>query len=204
MSTPTGKSEPSEKNKIASLQSSFTSTASSKAVALVVIAVLVGVLLLVIVDADNVSIENSKSPNAKVVTTTTVSKVENSLSTQVSTSTTTPVSGIKKPAEVSVLVLNGSSASGMATSVSTAIGELGYTMLKPGDDSSTEKGTVVYYKAGFDKDAKQIATNIMPGILSDLGISQPVKSEQFPSNAPTDWDQDNLVGANIIIVVGNS
>ena len=205
MSTPQGNSELPEKKNSGSIPPSFNAAPSSKAIGLVAIAVLVGILLLVIVDSDNLSNDNSAVATQEAVTTTTVqSNTENTSASVASTSTTTPISGIKKPAEVSILVLNGSSGPGIASSVSTAVGELGYKMLTPGNDSSAAKGTIVYYKAGFEKDARQIATNILPGILTDIEISQTVETEQFPASAPTEWDQDNLVGANIVVVVGNA
>ena len=205
MSKPQGNSESPAKKNPGSLPSSFNAAPSSRAIGLVAIAVLVGVLLLVIVDADNASKKNKSQASQSDATTTTTKTGSNTESSKVSsTSTTTPVSGTKKPAEVSVLVLNGSSGGGVASSVSTAVGEQGYKMLTPGNDSSTAKGTIVYYKAGFEKDAKQIATNVVPGILTELNISQAVTTEQFPGSAPTEWDQDNLVGANIVVVVGNA
>ncbi len=207
MSASQGNSESSENDNTSNLPSSFNSAPSSRAIGLVAIAVLVGILLLVIVDADNTTNSNAsvKAKATTTTTTTTTAQTKNeSSTTTASTSTTTPIAGIKKPAEVSVLVLNGSSGPGVASSVSSAISELGYKMLTPGNDSSASKGTIVYYKAGFEKDAKQIASNILPGILTDLKISQPIKTEQFPSVAPTEWDQDNLIGANIVIVVGNA
>ena len=196
MSTPQGNS--------GSVPPSFNAAPSSRAIGLVAIAVLVGVLLLVIVDADNVSNKNNSAASQTNTTTTVPTNTENSSTEASTTSTTTPVSGIKKPAEVSVLVLNGSSGAGIASAVSTAVGELGYKMLTPGNDSSAAKGTIVYYKAGFEKDAKQISTNLLPGILTDIDISQSIKTEQFPASAPTEWDQDNLVAANVVVVVGNA
>lgn len=186
-----------------SAMNSFGSTPNSRAIGLVALAIMIGILLLVVVDSDN-SYQNQESASQVAPTTTVATSNQGNQTNESSTTTTAQVSGTKKPAQVSVVALNGSSMSGVATSVSNAIGELGYKMLSPGNDSSTANGTVVYYKAGFEKDAKQLSTNVIPGILDDLEISQDVTTEQFPSSAPTDWDQDNLVGANIVVVVGNA
>lgn len=202
MSTPTG-SQGSGNDSNKSKSAPFTSPPSSRALALVGIAVLVGLLLVVVVNSDKNSNEkaDSKSSSATTVSTTTETTAKKSSST--TSSTTTPVANTTKPSNVSVLVLNGSNIAGVASTVSTEIGNLDYKTLTPGNDTSKDKGTYVYYKTGFQNDAKQLATNVVPGLLSDLKISQPVKTQPFPSSAPVAWDQQNLVSANVVIVVGN-
>ncbi|MFN8015936.1 MAG: LytR C-terminal domain-containing protein [Acidimicrobiia bacterium] len=180
-------------------QSSFSSPTSTRALGLVAVAVLIGLLLVVIIDSDNSSKKSSKAQSSQSTSTTTTSK-----STSTSTTTTTLVTGAKKPAEVSVLVLNGSNIAGVASTISQGISKLGYKTLTAGNDTSKDAGTIVYYKAGFEKDAKQLATNVVPGLLKNIKMTQTVTSKQFPASAPVAWDQDNLISANLVVVVGNA
>lgn len=184
----------------------FTSPPSARALGLVAIAILVGFLLVMIVSADKSDKKTAtKSATQQTSTTTTTAKSDTKKDTKSSstTSTTKPVTGAHDPAEVSVLVLNGSNVAGVAAQVSTKIGDLKYKMLTAGNDTTKDDGTFVYYKSGFTADATQIATNVVPGILKSLKMTQTVKTAQFPSSAPTAWDQTFLVGANVVVVVGN-
>lgn len=188
-------------------QQTFNAPPSSRALALVSIAVFVGLLLVIIVNADNSANKNDKNAEASVTTTTAKSsetETTEKKSQDSETSTTKKVEGTKDPQEVSVLVLNGSSVAGVATTFTTAIADLDYKTLTPGDDASKDPGTYVYYKSGFKNDAEQLATNVVPGLLTKSKISQSVKTLQFPASAPVAWDQENLVAANVVIVVGNS
>ena len=181
--------------------SSIASTPSARAASFVVFALLIGFILVLIVNSDE-DRSDKKATTASTSTTTTTAQVIRE-EEETTTAATKPVSGTKDTSDVSVLVLNGSNIAGVAAKVTTAIGELDYQTLTPGDDTSKDKGTYVYYKSGFTNDAKQIATNVVPGILKNLKITQSVKSAQFPDDAPSAWDQDNLTTANIVIVIGN-
>jgi len=186
--------------------SSIASTPSARAVSFVIFAIIIGFILVLIVNSDKERItkEASASNKSQETTTTTAQVIENEESEEESTTTTAkPVSGTKDTSDVSVLVLNGSNIAGVAAKVTTSVADLDYQTLTAGNDSSKDKGTFVYYKSGFANDAKQLATNVVPGILKDLQITQTVKAAPFPASAPSQWDQDNLTSANIIIVVGN-
>jgi cytoskeletal protein RodZ len=180
------------------------SSASSKMLIIVAVAVIVGILLVWVVNnkKDNNSSKTAKSTASTVLTTVpTTDSVSKSSST---TSTTTAVPNTQKPADVSVLVLNGSNFAGVAGNTSTEIGKVGYKMLTPGDDKSQDVGTFVYYKSGFDADAKKIAQNILPSILKTLKITQDIEVKQFPSSTPSEWSVDELLNANIVVIVGNA
>lgn len=184
----------------------FTSPPSARALGLVAIAILIGFLLVMIVDSDKPDKKSSSAVATQQTTTTTTTAKSNTKKSSASSSTTsTPkaVSGAHDPAEVSVLVLNGSNIAGVAAQVSTKIGDLDYKMLTPGNDTSKDDGTFVYYKSGFSADANQLATNVVPGILKTLKMTQTVKTAQFPASAPTAWDQTFLVGANVVVIIGN-
>lgn len=181
----------------------FKSQTSTRALALVGIAVLIGLLLVIIVNADNNKNESSASNRTNTTAPTTTAQTKQTSETTKQSSTTKPVTDTKETSQVSVLVLNGSSIAGIAGSITSELNKLGYKTLTAGNDTSKQNGTTVYYKSGFENDAKQLATNVLPGILKQLGISQTVTTKAFPSSAPTDWDQQNLVAANVVVNVGN-
>jgi hypothetical protein len=190
---------PDSKDNSASPSQGFTPAPSSRALALVAIAIIAGLILVGIVDADKTSKKNP-SANASNTTTTTVKAT----TTSTTTSTTKPVSGTKDPEDVSVLTLNGSAIAGVAAKVTTELDKVKYHTLTAGNDTSKDTGTFVYYKSGFQKDAQQLSTNVLPGILKTLKITQTIKTKAFPASAPSTWDQADLLTANIVVVVGNA
>lgn len=184
---------------------SFKAAPSTKMFAVVGIAVLVAFLLVWVVnDKDSSKTKTSKKSETSATDNSVASNdTDTSKSTSSTTTTTTAVANTKKPAQVSVLVLNGSGFGGVAKNTSTEIGKLGYNMLTPGDDSSKDVGTFVYYKTGFEPDATKIAKNVLPNILTVLQIPQKVTVAQFPSSAPAAWTQTQLIPANVIVIIGN-
>ena len=184
---------------------SFKAAPSTKMFAVVGIAVLVAFLLVWVVnDTDSSNTKTSKKSDTSATDNSVASNdTDTSKSTSSTTTTTAAVANTKKPAQVSVLVLNGSGFGGVAKNTSTEIGKLGYNMLTPGDDSSKDVGTFVYYKTGFEPDATKIAKNVLPNILTVLQIPQKVTVAQFPSSAPAAWTQTQLIPANVIVIIGN-
>lgn len=184
---------------------SFKAAPSTKMFAVVGIAVLVAFLLVWVVnDKDSSKTKTSKKSETSATDNSVASNdTDTSKSTSSTTTTTAAVANTKKPAQVSVLVLNGSGFGGVAKNTSTEIGKLGYNMLTPGDDSSKDVGTFVYYKTGFEPDATKIAKNVLPNILTVLQIPQKVTVAQFPSSAPAAWTQTQLIPANVIVIIGN-
>ena len=184
---------------------SFKAAPSTKMFAVVGIALLVAFLLVWVVnDKDSSKTKTSKKSETSATDNSVASNdTDTSKSTSSTTTTTAAVANTKKPAQVSVLVLNGSGFGGVAKNTSTEIGKLGYNMLTPGDDSSKDVGTFVYYKTGFEPDATKIAKNVLPNILTVLQIPQKVTVAQFPSSAPAAWTQTQLIPANVIVIIGN-
>ena len=187
------------------------SVLSSKMLAIVVIALVVGFLLVWVVNDKPLS-NNKTTTETTETTIKSKDKVEDvtntssssTSSTTTTTTTTVVVSNTQKPSAVSVLILNGSSTAGVAKSTSTEVGKAGYKMLTPGDDSSKDTGTFVYYRTGFQPDATKIAKNILPSILSfTTTVSSDIKIEQFPSSTPAGWAVTELLNANVVVIVGN-
>lgn len=179
----------------------FTATPSTRAISFIAITILIGFILVLVVNSDKEETTTAKKSSASK--SATQEKTASEDTTTTTTTTTKPVSGTNDPSDVSVLVLNGSNIAGVAGKISDSIGALGYKTLTPGNDTSKDTGTSIYYKSGFEKDAKQLANNVVPGILKSFKITQPIKVAQLPSSAPEQWDQDNLIGANVVVVVGN-
>lgn len=71
--------------------------------------------------------------------------------------TTTAATSDHSPSEVSVLVLNGSSQTGVAASTAATIGESGFTMLSPSNAPANVETTSIYYADGYEADAIAVA-----------------------------------------------
>ncbi len=185
------------------VKQTFTPQTSTKAIAVVVAAIIAGFLMVMIVNSNN-SNETASTVETTVAPTTTVAAQDQATETSAPVTTTQSIGNAKDPSEVNVLVLNGSNAAGIAGGVTEALAELDYQTLTAANDTAKGSGTTVYYKNGFEDDAEQLATNVLPGVLNNLNIGQDVTVERFPLSAPTTWDQQDLVAANIVIVVGNA
>jgi hypothetical protein len=80
-------------------------------------------------------------------------------------STSTTLAGPRPPAAVRVVVLNASGRARQAGPLSDRLAAAGYQMLPPGTiDRST--GSVVYFRPGFEAEAKALAaaTGLSPGV----------------------------------------
>ena len=85
-------------------------------------------------------------------------------STTVATTTTTSppptittLPPVRSPSEISAIVLNSTSTKGMAGQLSARIGELGYQMLEPDNYSPRLDVSVIWFVAGFDREAQALA-----------------------------------------------
>lgn len=197
---------PGDKPKVSNPQS-FKAAPSSRAISLVAVALLIGFLAVLIVSSDNDSKENkadSTRGSETTSTTTVVPDNDGDNATTAPTTTVAPVDGARDPGQITVLVLNGSNIAGVAGKVTTALAEDGYKTVEAANDESKGNGTFVYYKSGYKTDAEQLANNVIPDILDDLQIKQSVRAAELPSSVPTDWEQENIGSANIVIVVGNA
>ena len=107
------------------------------------------------------------------------------------TTTTTGGTTAHKPADVAVLVLNGSGKPGVAASTSATIGEKGYKMGSPGNISSATHPatTSVYYAAGYQAEAEAIA--------SVLG-----KDSSIVQAKPSTAIGPGSDSANVVVVLG--
>jgi hypothetical protein len=82
----------------------------------------------------------------------------------------------RPPADVSVLVANGSGVSGAAAAISERLQPNGYVMLDPtnGSDTST---TLVYYVEGYQADAEAIATSLGVDVTNVAPMPEPLPGD---------------------------
>ncbi len=111
---------------------------------------------------------------------------------------TTPVSGLHKPAEVKVLVANGTGSANGAGNVTAKLQPKGYAMQAAADASTaTIAVSRVYYRDSYAEDAKQIAR--------DMAVAEPVEAllERMPESPPVKANAaDRAKAANVLVVIG--
>jgi hypothetical protein len=102
---------------------------------------------------------------------------------------TTTTLAVRPPAEVTVIVLNGTSTSGVAGKYSDAVGSAGYQMLEPGNASSQTPTTLVYFVEGFEAEAAAVALA--------AGVPATVTPTPMPDPPPGE-----IGAANVVVVIG--
>ena len=151
---------------------------AARGAALIAVAVILGVVLLNAIDDGNSGpVGDGGSTKSSSTSTTTTTVVKGGAST---TSTTKPAP--IPPAQVSVLVLNGSGRAGVAGTVTNTLKAKGYKTLPPNNASSVRAGTVVYAKPGKTAVCTTLAASI-PGS----------KVQPIPTPPPTVTDADCIV-----------
>jgi hypothetical protein len=153
---------------------------------LIGIAVIIGIVLLQVIDDGSSGPIGNGSVSAGGTTDTTPSNRGGGDSSS-STTTTTASTPVKPPAEVAVLVLNGSGRPGAATAQSNALKAKGYQPLTPAD-TAARQGNIVYFKAGFDRECTTVATN----------VDGAPKVEPVPSPPPTGSES-----ASCVVILGS-
>jgi hypothetical protein len=148
---------------------------------LIGVAVLLGAVLLAQSFNDGGSPVSAGSP-----TQTTVKRTETS-----TTPTTTPQP--HDPAAVKVLVLNGSGKAGIAKAGADQLKAANYTTLDPGNAASGTPiaASVVYFTAGYEADAQQIAAK--------MGLA-PSAAQPLPSPPPPEIGDPK--DANVVVLIG--
>jgi hypothetical protein len=163
--------------------------AIGRALVLLVIAVVVGTLLL------QVGSRPSVSGTAGVVTTTTApgattTTAPGATTTTVhhATSTTTTTTGVPH-ASVKVLVANGTSTPGVAAHFTQQLQAQGWSTLSPVDTTSPVSASTVYYAAGQQAAAAQIAASLglRSGAVQPLTTAVPVSGTN---------------GVEVVVVIG--
>jgi hypothetical protein len=109
--------------------------------ALIGLAVVLGIVMLQIVDESGIPSGGRSGGGSNNVT------------------TTTEGSSGRPPSEITVIVLNGSGIEGLAGNVSNNLRGLGYLLLAPAD-ATAQQGNTVACRAGFDREADALATQV--------------------------------------------
>lgn len=151
-----------------------------KGAILVVVAVIIGVALLR--DDSSTSAQVSVGAESPVTTPDGDGDGDDSSTT---VPTTVPV---RAPSEVKVLVANGSDVNGAAGVQTNALKALGYVTGNPGN-AARVPATVVYFTAGYEAEAAELATAIG---APDTAV------QAMPTPAPV----DDLALSNILVVIG--
>jgi hypothetical protein len=104
-----------------------------------------------------------------------------------------------KPAEVKVIVANGSGTKTGASQVTAKLQPKGYAVLQPADAAAGNiAASKVYYVDGYAEDARQVAR--------DIGVAEPVEGvlEKFPANLQlaTAASTATAKTANVVVLIG--
>lgn len=156
----------------------------TRGVILVAVAVVIGVLLLRDDDSSTTQVAVG-SDTAADVSDGTVQADDGDDTEVTTTSTTAPP---RDPAEVKVLVANGSGVDGAAGGTTDALEALGYVTGTP-DNAERVPTTVVYYTTGFEAEAEALAAAIG---------ATPESVTPMPAVAPV----DDLQLANVLVHLG--
>ena len=102
---------------------------------------------------------------------------------------TTTTVALRSPAEVTVIVLNGTSVGGAAGKYSTALDSAGYEMIEPGDAATKIPATQVFFAPGFELEAAAVALAAgAPATLTPAALPTPPPGE--------------VGAANVVVVIG--
>lgn len=156
--------------------------AMARGIGLIVVAVLLGVVLLKATDSPEPFREESTAG-----ATTDPDGAEAGEGEGAEESTTTTVAPARNPAEVAVLVANGSGVSGAAGRVAETLKGSNYQMKESTNTTSAAEASFVYYAEGYEADARAVAALLTP--------SPTVQA--MPDPIPV----RDLAGANVLVVV---
>jgi hypothetical protein len=145
---------------------------------LVGLAVVIGIVLLQVIDDGTTGPIGDGGAAASNGTTSTTAAG--------ATTTTTTGAPEKTPAEVAVLVQNGSGRPGAARAQTDALKAKGYQTLTPAD-ASGRTGTIVYFQPGLERECTAVAT----------AVGGAPKVEAMPTPAPTGSEN-----ANCVVILG--
>jgi hypothetical protein len=152
---------------------------------LVAVAVVIGVLLLRDDDSATTQVAVGSDTAADVDSSTGMDVDDEGEDAEATTTTTQP---LRDPAEVKVLVANGSGVDGAAGGATDALEALGYVTATPANADRVES-TIVYFTTGFQAEAEALA----------VAIGAPPESvTQMPAVAPV----DDLQLANVLVHLG--
>jgi hypothetical protein len=160
----------------------------ARGVALIVLGVVVGVVVLHSLGsssppAASTSQVSAPAPSAPPAPST-------APTTAPARTTTTTASPLRPPSQVLTQVANGTSVSGLAGRITSALQQAGYNVLSPADATSQVSSSAVYYTPGYAREAAAVA--------SFLGLPSSVV-QPYSSSVPI----SSTRGAEVIVIAGN-
>lgn len=163
-----------------------TQGSAARGAILVAVAVVIGVLLLRDDDAPTTQVAVGSDTAADVDSV--VEPDDGAEAGDTAESTTTTTAAVRDPAEVKVLVANGSGVNGAAGGTTDALEALGYVTATPAN-ADRVPATIVYYTTGFQAEAEALAAAIG---------APPESVTPMPAVAPV----DDLQLANVLVHLG--
>jgi hypothetical protein len=153
-----------------------------RGIALIVAAVVLGLVLLNATDG-SVSVDTTASDRTDRTTDT-----ESTPSTDSTTTTTAAAAKAHDPAQVSILVANGTGGevAGLAGRIANTLKAANYVLKESTNTTSPAEASAVFYAAGYQADARKVA---------DL-LSTPPAIAPMPATLPV----ASLGGANLLVV----
>lgn len=157
--------------------------AMARGIGLILVAVLLGIVLLNATDSpEPFRAESTASDGGGTATGTDPGGTAGEGDT-----TTTTAQPARNPAEVAVLVANGSGVSGAAGRIAELLKGSNYVLKDSTNTTSPAESSVVYYEPGYEADARAVAALLTP----PPGVSA------MPDPKPV----RDLAGANVLVVV---
>jgi hypothetical protein len=154
---------------------------ATRGVIVVAAALIVGVLLIVKGGGG----EAVADKNAEIDGTTTTAPGGGPTTTQATNGTTVP------PAQLAIIAANGSKITGLAGKTKTQLAQAGYTSVIATDATTDANTSIVYFVAGFDKDAEAVA--------AVLGMP-PARLAQMPD--PSQVPVASVGDVKVVVVLG--
>jgi hypothetical protein len=159
------------------------SSAGARGAVLLAVAVVLGIVLLQAFDTGDPVGQAVTSGDSNDTVPTTIGANSGTVAPATTTTLVT-----RPPAEVKVLVANGTAIRGLGGKTSDALKALTYNVLSPTDTTKALETSSIQYDTGFETEARAIATT--------LGL--PV-SAVVPLNSPP---VDDARGASVIVLLG--
>jgi hypothetical protein len=154
----------------------------ARGIALIVAAVLIGVVLLNATDGPEPFPADGSSATADDDDTTTTTEPDDQ------TTSSVPTAAAHNPAEVTVLVANGTGGqiSGLAGRIADQLRPQNYVLAEPGNTEAAADESAVFYAEGYEADAAAIAALLSP----------PPTTAPLPTPPPV----ADMKGAHILVV----
>jgi hypothetical protein len=156
-----------------------------KGAVLLAVAVIIGVVLLHTAPASvtTVNTSASHSPTTRAPSTSRTTRPATGNTVPPLAPQTTAAPQAHPPAQVKVAVANGSGVPGLAGRIRAQLNSAGYNTAVPALNAPSTPTTVVYYVAGYQPDAAQIASgqlSLPASVVKPLPSPPPVAAAQIP------------------------